>query len=346
MAGEAVIDDEGLSVGPRRIAWIDTDGVTFGAYRIELALWPTGTLELAELGRRFESVSTALAAARNRARVAGMLAHGIVPPSVFNGELVGDGGTEPVEIQVYPTHITIVPASNDPVQIPLGGLASIEDAENSTVELSGSGPRIRLAWLGRQRDAFIRAVTAARDLQARTLEGYTGRQVFADGQGVPRASLEGFDYLLERSCSADRLDGARTLLALTAGGEPRLGYAQLLDPDSDPMQARAPLPEHWASFLLVPVGPRVVFEMLAGPSAATYVFEGDITDVNRDLQQLHFRRAQLALTEAQAEITPDNPNRLALRKLEPLKRLRAATRARVIHNEDWSGAIRAAVGNA
>jgi hypothetical protein len=112
------------------------------------------------------------------------------------------------------------------------------------------------------------------------------------------------------------------------------------------VEARAPPPEHWASFLLVPAGPRVVLEILAGPSAATYVFEGDIAEINRDLQQLHFRRAQLALSDAHAAITPDNPHRLALRKLAPLQRLRAATRARLTHTGDWSGAVRAALVNA
>ncbi len=344
---QAIIDEEGLSVGPRRAAWIDTDRVAFGAYRIDLALWPAGTLELSELGRRFESFSTELAAARNRARVAGLLAHGVVPPTVFAGEWGHESGSDRVEIQVYPTHVTIVPSNEDPVQIPMGGLVSIDSVENPPgIALSGSGLHVELSRLSRHRDAFIRAVTAARDLQAQTLAAYTGRDVFADGQGVARASLDGFEYLLDRSCSPERLDGAKKLLALSAGGEPRLGYAQLLDPDSETVQARAPLPENWASFLLVPVGPRVVLEILAGPSAATYVFEGDIADINRDLQQLHFRRAQLALSEAQAAITPDNPHRLALRKLAPLKRLRAATRARVIHTDDWSGAIRAAVVNA
>ena len=35
--------------------------------------------------------------------------------------------------------------------------------------------------------------------------------------------------------------------------------------------------------------------------------------------------------------------RLALRRLEPLKRLRTATRARVIHNEAWGETLRAAL---
>jgi len=339
---EAIIDDEGLSVGPRRIAWIDTDRVSFGAYCIELGLWPAGTLELSELGRRFESFAAELAAARNRARVTGLLARGVVPPAVFAGEWVHDGGTDRVEIQVYPTHVTIVPTQQDPVQIPLGELVSIEGGANSSpIEMCGPERAILLGHLGRQRDALLGAVTAARDLQARTLAGYTGRDGFADCQGVACARLEGFEYLLERSCTAARLDGAQELLAL--GGEPRLGYVQLLDPDPESMPARAPLPDDWASFLLVPVGPRVVLELLAGPSAATYVFEGDIAQINRDLQLLHFRRAQLALSDAQATITPDNPHRLSLRALAPLKRLRAATRARILHTAEWSGAVRAAV---
>jgi hypothetical protein len=343
-SGLALLDEEGLSVGPRRIAWVDTDRAAFGDYRIELGLWPAGRLELSALGRRFETFAAELAFLRNRARVAGLLAHGVVPPTVFAGEWAHDGGHERVEIQVYPTHVTIVPASRDPVQIPLGALGSIQGPDHpSAVELSGSAVGITLAQLGRQRDALVRAITDARDLQAQTLAAYTGRDRFGDGVGVVCASLEGFDYLLERSCSPGRLDGARTLLALASGGESRLGYAQLLDPDSDAEQARAPLPEHWGSFLLVPVGPRVVLEMLAGPSAATYVFEGNVADINSDLQQLHFRRAQLALSDAHAAITPDNPDRLALRKLAPLQRLRAATRARVIHSADWSGALRAAV---
>jgi hypothetical protein len=343
---QAVIDDEGLGVGPRRVAWIDTDRVAFGAYRIELSLWPAGTLELTQLGRRFETFAAELAAARNRARVAGLLAHGIGAPSVFVGEWSPDGEPEHVEIQVHPTHVALVPSGQDPFQLPLGALLSIGGDDPAAVRLSGQGASVELRRLGRHRDLLVRAVTAARDLQARTLAAYTGRDLFADGLGVARAALEGFDALLERSCSPGRLDGARELLALAAGGEPRLGYVQLLDPDGDPAQARASLPEHWASFLLVPAGPRVVLEILAGPSAATYVFEGTIEAINRDLQQLHFRRAQLALSDAQAGITADNPHRLALRRLAPLQRLRGATRARLTHTGDWSGAVRAALGNA
>ena len=85
------------------------------------------------------------------------------------------------------------------------------------------------------------------------------------------------------------------------------------------------------------------YQILAGPAAATYLFRDEIEAVNRDLQQLHFRRAPLALTADEAELTPSNPQRLALRRLEPLQRLRSSTTARLIHNEGWQNALRGAL---
>ena len=58
---------------------------------------------------------------------------------------------------------------------------------------------------------------------------------------------------------------------------------------------------------------------------------------------MHFRRAPLALTGEQAVPAPGNPHRLALRRLEPLKRLRAGMRARLIHGEGWSAALEGAL---
>ena len=170
----------------------------------------------------------------------------------------------------------------------------------------------------------------------------TGQEGFADGLGVPRARIKGFERQLERFTAPERLAGAEALLAV-GSGEPRLGFVQLLDPDGEALQSPEGLPENWASFLLVPAGDLTVFEILAGPSAATYVFRGGIEAVNRDLQALHFRRAPLALTGPQAEVTPANPHRLALRKLGPLQRLREGTTARLIHTESWAKALHGAL---
>ena len=248
-----------------------------------------------------------------------------------------------MELLVYPTHLTIVPADSDPWQVPFGALTDVAVSEDpAAVTLVSREERVVIGQLARRRDAFHATVSSMRDAQAQTLARYTNRSGFADGDGVPRDRLPGFDTLLERCCSAERLNGARRILASASGGEPRLGFVQLLDPDAEALQASSPLPANWASFLLVPTGGRVVLEILAGPSAATYVFEGAIDTVNRDLQQLHFRRAALALTAAQAEVTLDNPHRLALRRLAPLQRLRAATRARLIHGASWDESLTAA----
>jgi len=57
-----------------------------------------------------------------------------------------------------------------------------------------------------------------------------------------------------------------------------------------------------------------------------------------------FRRGPLALGDEEARLTPRNPLRLALRALEPLRRLRDRTRARVIHDDRWAAAFRTATG--
>ena len=148
--------------------------------------------------------------------------------------------------------------------------------------------------------------------------------------------IRDFTGLLERFTAPERVSCAHTLLD-GASADPRIGFVQLLDPDHEGLQSAAPLLSNWAVFLLVPVAASAVLEMLAGPAAATYVFREGLDVVNRDLQLLHFRRAQLALGEEQAAISVDNPHRLALRKLDPLKRLRSVTVARIIHNERDTG---------
>lgn len=343
--GDAELRDDALSIGDVTRSWLDADTATAADYRITLDLWPSGRLVLSQLGRRFDTFSEQLRLVRNAGRVAGLLAHGVAMPEVFPGALLEGAGPRPADFQVYATHVTVVPRDGDPFQVPLGTLTDVAVQEDPpAVALVTARERTVAGQLARKRDAFALAVARARDTQAKLLADTTGQSGFADGLGAPASRVAGFDALLERYTAADRLEGARTLCAEAQGDEPHLGFVQLLDPESDTAASPEALPEHWASFLLVPVGPLVVMEILAGPSAATYVFEGTLAEVNRDLQALHFRRGPLALTPAQAEITPQNPHRLALRRLEPLKRLRAATRARIIHSDGWAEALTRALG--
>lgn len=342
---EAVIGDDALSVGPVAAAFLDADALRAADYRIEVDLWPGGRLVLTQLGRRFDTFTRELRRIRNQARVAGLLAHGIAPPETFPGALLGGAAPRPGELQVYDTHVTLIPEDADPWQLPLGALAAVRTQDDPpAIVLESGSTRTVVGQLARRRDEFQRAVTQRLERQADLLAETAGQSGFADGMGVARGRVRGFDALVQRYTAPDRAAGTAALLA-AATDEPRLGFVQLLDPDAEAMPSPAALPEHWAAFLLVPAGALTVLEILAGPGAATYVFRDDIDAVNRDLQQLHFRRAPLALTPEQAEVTPANPHRLALRRLEPLKRLRASTTARLIHNEGWAAALARALGD-
>ena len=342
---EAVISDDGLSVGPVTIAFLNADTLRAADYRIEIGCWPAGTLVLTELGRRFDTFAAELRRARDHARVAGLLAHGVVMPVVFSGAILDTGASCPVDCHVYDTHVTFVPTDADPWQLPLGALTAIEARDDPPAVTLGTadGPTV-VGQLARMRDEFLRTVTQRRDAQAQLLEVLTGVPGFADGLGIERPRVPGFERLVERFTATDRAECAAALLKVARGGEPRLGFVQMLDPDAESLRSPEALPEHWASFLLVPAGPLSVLEFLSGPSAATYVFAAPMADVNRDLQLLHFRRGALALSGKDAEPVPGNPWRLALRKLEPLLRLRASTRARLIHNEGWADALSRALG--
>lgn len=340
---EAVIDDDGVTVGSITVAFLDAEGLWADDYTIEIGCWPSGRLVLNQLGRRYDTFTRELIRTRNQARVAGLLAHGIALPKVFPAAILTTD-IKPVECQVYHTHVTLVPESGDPWQLPIGALKDLKlEDDPPSVVLIGPERGTTIGLLARRRDEFFREVTERRQAQARTLEAMTGMTIFADGRGIERNRIPRFEETVAKWCLPDRAAGAATLLQAAKGGEPRLGFVQLLDPESGAQEQLPGLADHWAAFLLVPTGPLVALEILAGPSAATYLFEGAIEEINRDLQTLHFRRAGLALQGKDGEVTPENPYRLALRKLEPLKRLRERTRARVIHHEGWTEAILSAV---
>lgn len=341
---DALVDDDGLTAGDIRLAWLDADRLEVGDHRLTVGLWPGGTLLLSRLARRFDAFSEALAAARDRGRVVGFLAHAPAPPTTYSGAVLRGSGRVAARILLYPTHVTVVPDGEDPFQVPIGALSGIEALEDPpAVVLRTARGETVVGQLARRRDAFMAAVGKARDTQATRWADYAGQGGFGDGVALARARVKDFDGLLARCCAPERIEGARWLVDGARGGDARLGFAALLDPDPQDLRAPSVLPENSASFLLVPAGRLVVFEILSGPAAATYVFAAPIDQVGDDLQALHLRRGALALTDAQARRLEDNPYRLALRRLGPLQRLRAATTARVVHADGWREAMAAAL---
>jgi hypothetical protein len=340
---EALVGDEALTVGDVSVSYLDADVLTAHDYRVDLELWPGGRLALSQLGRRFDTFAKELRRVRNQARVSGLLAHGVTMPEVFQGAVLTRGEYRPCELQVYDTHVTVVAGDDDPWQLPLGAMSALGGRENPpAIVIETRDGLTTFGQLARRRDACVASIAERREAQRRLLAELTGQTLFADGWSVARGQIRDFDELVARFTAPERADCARTLLE-SASDSPRLGFVQLLDPDGDALRSPVALPDNWASFLLVPLANVVVLELLAGPAAATYAFRAPIDDVNRDLQLLHFRRAPLALTPEQAVLTPENPHRLALRRLAPLQRLRVATVGRVIHSGGWGEALRAVV---
>lgn len=341
---EAVVTDDGLSAGPVVVEWLDVDGFLDAERALTLSLWPAGTLRLSMLGRRHETFARAAAEARDRARVAGMLAHGIAAPQSFDGSVLSPGLPRAARLLVYATHVTAVPEGDDPFQVPFGAVESIRfQPEEWRVDVTTAEGAVSFGHLGRLTDAFARALEEARAAQARRLAQASGVPHFADGRGFAARDLPAFESLREAFTAPEREESAKAVLARAERDACRLGLVELLDPDADALAAKRPLGENLAAFLLAPVGRRVALEVLSGPAAATYVFEGEIEALNRDLAALHFRRRPLALTGGEAEGSAGRPYRLALRRLGPLRRLRAAVRARIVHAESWGPAFERAL---
>jgi hypothetical protein len=270
-----------------------------------------------------------------------MLAHGIDAPVRFRGAMI-DLEPAPADFFVFPTHLTVAPDCGDPWQIPLGAIRSVQHSgKDWTIEVAAWDRLFRFGQLARLTEKFAASLSEAAARSRAELGAAEESPLFADGAGVPASQLPGFARLLERWSSPERLDGAKAIVARAS--DPRLGLVKLVDTDDQLLAARDPLPDSVAAFVLAPVGPRVILEVVSGPSAATWIFEGDIDAINRDLQVLHYRRRPLILSDDELA-SSSSDYRLAGRRLELLKRLRATKRDRVSHDEAWDDKVTRALG--
>lgn len=337
--GDLRVTHDGLAFGPRSLEHLDADELLAHDRAIEIGIWPSGRVRLGMLGRRYDTFTAALKQARQTRRVEGMLAHGIDEPIRFRGAIVAPEFAT-ADLLLYSTHLTIAPERGDPWQLPIGSIRSIRrDERDWTIDVEARGTLYRFGQLARDTEKFGLQLQLA-DAECRKALGAPSSGEFSDGAGIAESQLAAFRDLVERWTAPERSEQASAILGCAS--DARLGVVKLLDTDSESLAAREPLPGSVAAFLLAPVGRLVVLEILSGPSAATYVFAGEIEAINRDLQEIHFRRRPLQLPEAELT-SPASPYRLAARRLEPLKRLRAATRTRIVHDERWAQNFAAAV---
>lgn len=342
--GEIRVTDDAVAFGPRSVEFLDADDVRDEERVLTLSLWPKGTLRIFHLGRRHETFSRALREARDSARLAGLLAHGIDAPAVFEGVVREPGPERESRLLLYRTHLAVIPSTGDPWQLPLGTISMIQFVEPTwDIVVQAAGRKVVFGHLARKTEAFEKELTAARDAQGRRLAEATGAPGFTDGMAVAVPDQQEFDRLIASFAAPERAEGAARIVAAAGRERVRLGFVELLDPDAEGLAPKEPLPANTALFLLAEFGKKTLLELLSGPSAATYLFEAPIEAVAHDLCELHYRRRPLALTEAETTGPAGRPYRLALRRLAPLQRLRAATRARLVHAESWGKALENAI---
>lgn len=334
--GQLVIGDDALSAGPQTVAYLDADELATVDRTIALTLHPAGRLTLSMLGRRHDTFAATLREAWLARRVAGMLAHGIDAPVRFRG-VTTESELADADFLLFSTHVTVAPDRSDPWQLPLGAIGAVRhNPKDWTIDVDAWGRVVRFGQLARRTDEFARALAEAVARSRAALGAERESTLFADGTGVPASGLADFASLVERWAAPERLEGARAIVQMAS--DPRIGLVRIVDTDDALLAAREPLPANIAAFVLAAIGSRVVLEVISGPSAATYVFEGDIEAINRDLQLLHFRRQPLRISESELA-SPASDYRLCARRLEPLRRLRAATRERIVHDESHAQKI-------
>jgi hypothetical protein len=247
----------------------------------------------------------------------------------------------PAELFIFPTHLTVAPAAGDARQIPLGAVRSVRhNQELWAIDVEAWDRTIRFGQLARLTGTFAATLSEAVANSRAELGAQRQSPLFADGLGVPSSRLPAFEQLLEGWSAPERFEGVKAIVARTT--DARLGLVKLVDSDDELLAARDPLPANVAAFVLAPIGPRVALEVISGPSAATWVFEGDIDAIAHDLQILHYRRRPLVLSDAEMA-SPTSDYRLAARRLEPLRRPRAARRGRIFHDGAWEAKVLAAL---
>ena len=171
------------------------------------------------------------------------------------------------------------------------------------------------------------------------LAKYTSRSGFADGVGMPRDRISGFDALLDAAAAPERLDGARCILAAPTAAS-RASASSSCSIRTRSQQAavaacrrtgRASCSCRWASascwrFSLA----RRRDVRFRGrhrhreprPAATAFPTRGPRDDAER--------RPRSRRTTRTASRSGGS---------QPLQRLRAATRARVVHDSRWAEAL-------
>ena len=225
-----------------------------------------------------------------------------------------------IDIALCQGAVVIEPRGGSTTGVPLSSIVDVaRDGWTITIHQRGFDP-VAVRALGQRTDEFLEDLRRAReDLSAATRAAIGGLPLddgwAVEAKGEVRAAV----------MSGERADEAE-LLAGLAGDRLRAGIW------TDGGRTSMP-------FLLAPVGDLVAVEATDADDRATYIFRTeDVERLNAVLVLTTFRREVYSLAD-------DELGRwaTAVRVLEPVRWMRGALAARVVHDDSWPDKVRAAL---
>ncbi len=314
-ATTATIADDGLNIDGRlAVTWLDADVVHEADHSVSLTL-PHGELTIAHLGTGFDRFCGDLREARGKVRRPALTQSTGAPLDSY----VSHDRGEIVDVHLCPGALVVEPRGGGATAVPLPSIVDVtRDGWTITISQRVFDPVV-LSGLGQRTDELLGHLRRAREdlgAAARAASGFPLDDGWAvDPDGALRAAVLGG----ERAAEAEVLAGL-------AGDRLRVGIW------TDGGRASMP-------FLLAPVGDLVAVEATDADDRATYIFRvDDVERLNAVLVLTTFRREVYSLPDAQLGRWAT-----AVRVLEPVRWLRAALAARVVHDDAWPDKVRAAL---
>ncbi len=313
----ATITADGLSVNGALLAtWLDADVVREIDHSVTLVL-PNGETTVTHLGAGFDRFCSELREARARVRRPALTQSTGAPIDSY----LSHDADKVIDIALCQGALVVEPRGGSTMGVPLPSIVDVtRDGWTVTIRQRVFDPVVIRA-LGQRTDEFLEDLRRAReDLSAATRAAIGGLPLddgwAVEAKGEVRAAV----------MSGDRAEEAEVLAGL-AGDRLRVGMWT----DG----GRFVMP-----FLLAPVGGFVAVEATDADDRATYIFRTD------DVERLN---AVLVLTTFRREVYSLRDDELgrwatAVRVLEPVRWLRGALAARVVHDESWPDKVRAALG--
>jgi hypothetical protein len=360
---------------PFRLDLDDVDGVLEdGPLAIRLALAGGLALELTKLGRQRDALLRELRGAWRTHAVDRLRLGEAEAPQRFEAEVTRAGATSPAEVRVFGTRLAVVTDAGAAFAQPLGSLTAVKFDEGAyAVELTAAEGAWRIAKLGKQTQPFLRLLEDRRaalhrragtalQLLLPSLDSLTLRRLGAllpDGGVATAAALDAikpgtFAALARVAAVTPALKKSIGALQKSAAPGAAVCIAELREPEEDAepdveleaaSEEEAPAPpnpglEKRAVGLIFPLagGRALAVEVGGHAGKATYVFRGGAEQAGAllaDWAQLDWKREPIYLGEDKLCAGPHGSWRMALRRSEPLKRLRAAYLGRVKHDGTW-----------